>query len=214
VEGNGDLVPAAQDFPSDPTDPVWIQFLPSRVVAFGDRIEALMLDVTGGIISIISIKDSKRTIVTLSQPANVQSERAIDSPHLIFGILLTEEVPDLLGRKGQERFRDVLLQPNTDKSILASWKSDHDSPNLIGRIIAIQRQVNVSPPQSNADPCRGGVVSPGDARPPCTLATADELWREMFPRDGQDVIARIMAISPPVTKTAPITCAVNTGGKK
>jgi hypothetical protein len=216
VEKGGSLVSATDDFPSEPTDPVWIQFLPSRLVAFHDLFQGLKLDVS---IGIISIKDTKGTIVTLSQPLNVQSKKAIDSPHLIFGLLLTEEVPDLLGRNGQERFQDVLLQPSTDKPTLASWKSnhdswksDHDSPNIVGRIVAIQRQVNVSPPKDKADACQD-VVAPLDARPPCTLTTSDELWSEMFPQDGRDVMARIVAISPPITKTASISCAVNPGGK-
>lgn len=209
VDKDGNLSQATDDFKSEPTDPVWIQFLPSRFVSFNAHVENLTLHTGGGKASIKHGDD----IITLSHALNVESHISSDSPHVIFGLLLTEEVTDLLGRKGQERFHDILLQPSADKSTVASWKSDIDSPNLVGRIIAIQRQVNVSPPQGKVDACQEGVVSPGDDRPPCTLSTADELWRELFVPDGQDVIARIVAVSPPISRTLSISCGVSGGNK-
>jgi hypothetical protein len=216
VEKDGVLVPAADDFASDPTDPVWIQFLDSRFIAFKDQGDQLHLDASGvG----VAIKNAQGAI-TLSQALNVDSQTPAMTPHLIFGLLLTEEVPDLLGRKGQERYVDLLLKPSASGSTLASWKParNYDGKNLIGRIVAIQRQVNVTPPAGMSAACQASAAL-DDTRPLCTLTTADELWEQMFPgedKDGiaQDAIARIVAVSLPIQKNSPISCAIATGGQK
>jgi len=172
--------------------------------------DKLRLDISGGVAAIKQDGD----VITLSQPLNIDSPTSIDSPHLIFGLLLTEEVTDLLGRKGQERFHDILLQPSVYKTTAASWKaSPSDVGNLIGRIIAIQRQVHVSHGAAQSDACQAGAPSAADTRPPCTLTQSDELWREMFPPDGQDAIARIVAVSPPIYAKTPISCSVDPGEK-
>jgi hypothetical protein len=211
VHRDGVLGAPAQDFESEPTDPVWVQFLSSQFLALTIPVENLTLDVSGGAAEIKQGND----VITLSQPLNKDSQSSNNSPNLIFGLLLTEEVTDLVGRKGQERFHDILLQPSVYNTTSASWKaSPSGGVNLIGRIIAIERQVKVSPTTGRSDACQTGVPSAADTRPPCTLNQSDELWREMFPPDGQDAIARIVAVSPPIYATAPISCSVDPARKK
>jgi hypothetical protein len=131
--------------------------------------------------------------------------------HLLFALLLTEEVPDLLGRKGQERFVDVLLKPArpdngsaaTSGSTTACWSGSvglQQGPSYVGRVLAIQRQVNTSANAKIAN---------------IPLSSAQALWAEMFPDDDNtDVSSRIIAVSPPIFTDVQISCTIDTGGHK
>lgn len=191
------------DLSSDYTDPVWIQFLPGRFTPYTSHFDDLLLE----------IKDEKATVreaatgspITLSHPLN----GGVVGEHYLLALLLTQEVPDLLGRKGQERFMNVLLHPATaaaDPSFTtASWSARgiDDDANVIGRIIVIQRQ-------ANSTECKNKART-------CALSTADDLWKEMFPPAGsedQDALSRILSVSPPISVSQTMACAIKTGGMK
>jgi hypothetical protein len=219
VDNKGVLTASAIDYESDATDPVWVQFLPSRFLAYPQSFDQLNLFYDGN--HTVSIRCGK-TPISLSHALNSKSSHAADSAHVIFALLLTEEVPDLLGRKGQERFVDVLLQPAAD-SVAASWQFPQPKGvNLIGRIVVIQRQVDVTSSSVGKDACRLD-SDPKDRRPLCNLSSVADLWDEMFPGNiDQDAVSRIIAVSPPVfTVRSPsisriglLSCAVDAGGQQ
>jgi hypothetical protein len=187
-----------------PTDPVWVQFLPSRFSPFTASIDGLHLEIGDDGKAAIN---QGQTPIKLSHSINSKSK----TEHLLFALLLTEEVPDLLGRKGQERFRDVLLEPahpyppggpDSDPDYTyACWSgAPPRGSNYIGRILAIQRQVNTWPYKAVANP---------------PLSTAQTLWDEMFPSDATaDASSRIVAVSPPIAISVSPSCLNDTGGQK
>lgn len=189
------VVNALKSPKSEPTAPVWVQFLPSRFLPFTMSTEGLYLDVSSD--HRASIKNGATT-VTLSHTLNSNAK----TEHLIFGLLLTEEVPDLLGRKGQERFCDVLLQPADAGAgfSFASWSgAPQPGPRYVGRILVIQRQVNTYPYRQKNP----------------RLDSASKLWEEMFPGDdASDVSSRIVAVSPPISVDVSTPCLTDTGGQK
>jgi hypothetical protein len=188
-----------------PTDRVWVQFLPSRFSPFTAPVEGLHLEIGD---------DGKAGIMQGATPIKLSHSLNSNSKteHLVFALLLTEEVPDLLGRKGQERFRDVLLQPAHPSSNVLSIDPDtgytyacwsgapQKGSNYIGRVLAIQRQVNTWAYKT--------VVNP-------PLSSAQDLWVEMFPNDdAADASSRIVAVSPPISVSVPVSCSKDTGGQK
>ena len=212
------LVPS-KDFASDPTDPVWIQFLASRFLprtSHTDSFDHLVVSVDNSLINpqpTLSIRDSNdpnRAILQLTYPLN---PGYADSSLPIFGLLLTQLVPDLIGRKGQERFIDLLLQSASSSSTSAVWpfpKSNGIDPTaIIGRIVVIQRQVNTSAACDRPAPATS---------PTCNLISAAELWKELFPAFTStdpsifpDAVDRIVAVSPPIPDRAPLDCSVDSG---
>jgi len=184
------------DLTSDYTDAVWIQFLPGRFIPYKSNFDDLILEIKNGTATV-----KERTTgspITLSHPLN----SGVDGEHYLFALLLTQEVSDLLGRKGQERFMDVLLHPATSATdpsfTIASWSAPGlDDANVIGRIIVIQRQ-------ANSTDCIKKTRT-------CALLTADDLWKEMFPPAGledQDALSRIVSVSPPISVNPTISCAI------
>ena len=184
--------PAIGDIFSDPTDPVWVQFLPSHFLPidsadFGTLV--LNSDKKQGFL----ICDEKTPTTPVKLTHDVRPDPK-DPSFYRFALLLTQEVPDLLGRRGQERFVDMLLQPapivdtvkppKTYAATDAAWKcnsplaTEPKSQNLIARIVVIQRQVNTTalcgkppgPPPSSV-PC-----------PYLDITDAADLWKEMFPQ--------------------------------
>jgi hypothetical protein len=206
---DGKLVapPAGTKIQSVPTDPLWIQFLPSQFSAFGDRASELSLEVAGQTASI----KRKDAIIRLSDAINPGQTK---EHHLVFGLLLTEEVEDLLGRKRQERFVDFLVTPATGaEAKAASWKYPTpqnplkpSTAKLIGRIVAIERQVNVSPFIVGDSSCGTSNTPNIPFVPTCDLADYHELWKELFPDGDRDAVARIVAVSPPIAKSISLTC--------
>ncbi|MGB0063096.1 MAG: hypothetical protein WBP85_01510, partial [Terracidiphilus sp.] len=127
-----------------------------------------------------------------------------------FALLITEKVADLLGRPGQERYVDMLLQAPS-KSKIAQWtydpaksgiNPDPKAQTLIARIVVIQRQVNTS----KLCKAPSAVLPPNPL--PCAysdVSDADGFWNEMFPSDpSQDATSRIVAISPPIPSYNPM----------
>lgn len=208
------LAPASSDFESQLTDPVWIQFLPSRFLPVQEPFDTLTLLYNGNNKNVSVVSGSNSAI---SLTLNPLTAGALDSSHLVFGLLLTEQVPDLLGRGNQERFIDLLLiksSPAGGKTS-ASWSytkpQDLPETDLMGRIVLIQRQVNTS----------YGCGTTGE--PPCDVANAKELFEELFPppptagssaqMPSVDAMARIIAVSPPIppsdSSTSYLNCAVD-----
>jgi hypothetical protein len=192
------LIPACSDFESDPTDPVWIQFLPSRFFPYSESFDNLTINYNSGSISV----NDQRSKAPITLTLNPVSAGDINLSHLVFGILITQLVPDLLGRPNQERFVDLpLLKPSSNGKTTASWSFINppgiDETNLIGRMVVIQRQVNTS---IGCDP-----KNQSKSQPPCDLTTKKELWDELFPSakpntqfSDADAISRIVAVSPPI----------------
>jgi hypothetical protein len=150
-------------------------------------------------------------IIRLSDKTNPIQDK---ESHLLFGLLLTEEVEDLLGRKGQERFVDFLVNPASGgDSTAASWKypTPPNSPKpatskLVGRIVAIERQVYVSPFTPGGAACDVASTTNGPFVPTCGLIDYHELWKELFPDGDRDAVARIVAVSPPIAQSISLTC--------
>lgn len=194
VNGTPALTPATADTMSDYTDPVWVQFLPSRYLPVSSSQDfdtlAVVYDQMNNKMVIYDEKDSTK-LVQLTH--NLHPDPKVASNY-IFGLLLTQEVPDLLGRRGQERFVDMLLQPN-EGTASASWpftpQAWVDTKMLIGRIVVIQRQINIS------TGCNAPSTPP--KFPLCDIKNATDLWPELFPPDPtQDAVSRIVAVSPPI----------------
>ncbi len=193
IHGKGVLGSPASDLTSDFTDPVWIQFLPGSFTPFASHVEGLSLEVDGNTATVTQ----NGTPITLHHPLN----SGISGEHYIYALLVTEEVSDLLGRQGQERFRDVLLNPAIgvpgSSSTTARWTTSLTGSAFMGRILVIQRQ-------ANSTACTTKKAG-------CVLSNASDLWKEMFPSDvpeQQDVISRIVSVSPPVYSSGTrVTCA-------
>jgi len=190
--------PKGGDLESEKTDPVWVQFLPSRFVPFTTPVAGLQLQIDANGNAEI-VRDSK--VITLSHGLNSDKK----AEHLLFGLLVTEEVPDLLGRKSQERFVDVLLQPAQPDVTLACWKAGlQQGASYTGRILVIQRQASTTSFAGNI-----------------SLANVEQLWDEMFPakdnqsgRDTLDAVSRIVAVSPPISTALQESCVDDTGGQR
>jgi hypothetical protein len=203
VQGTPALMPATQapkaspaiDIPSDYTDPVWVQFLPSRYLPLNTTQDFDTLVVEYDRKSTVAIYDARNDSskpVTLTH--NLHPDPISNPSDYRFALLLTQEVPDLLGRRGQERFVDMLLQENFKNSATAAWnytpKPEVNPNSLIARIVVIQRQINTS---KNSSVCKD------PKNPSCDVPDANHLWPELFPADPtQDAISRIVAVSPPI----------------
>jgi hypothetical protein len=196
--------PPQGDLNSAVTEPVWVQFLPTRFSPLTTSVDGLQLKVAAGGSATIM---QGNNVVTLSHALNNDNK----TEHLLFALLITEEVPDLLGRKGQERFVDVLLKPARPDdgstaapgSTTACWSGSaglRQGPSYVGRVLVVQRQVNTSAHASITN---------------IPLSSAQGLWAEMFPGDDTtDVSSRIVAVSPPIFTDVQISCMVDTGGQK
>ncbi len=195
-------VPSA-DFESEPTDPVWVQFLPSRFLPLKPSFDELSLSYDAPSKQVSIVDDAMPICLTLN------SYSLGSNLHLLlFGLLLTQQVNDMLGRLNQERFIDLqFLKPSANEETTAIWANfaipkGVAATDLIGRIVVIQRQV---------DTTTGCGTSA--AQWPCDLTTRDELWKEMFPgldspsqkdspdQKNSDAVARIVAVSPPIPAT-------------
>lgn len=205
---------AIGDIPSDSTDPVWVQFLPSRFLPINSNqdFDTLVGNYdTNSTVTICDASTNATKPITLTH--NLHPDPKSPSEYR-FALLLTQEVPDLLGRRGQERFVDMLLQAPT-KSDAALWiydpkesKVDPSNQNLIARIVVIQRQVNVTALTPCFDPPPPPPAPPTEPKlPQCDVRTAEALWEEMFPQapgadtlpeKAKDAISRIVAVSPPI----------------
>jgi hypothetical protein len=198
------LMPSNIDFDSNATDPVWIQFLPSRFFpnpkssdrSLDESFDNLTLNYNSGTITVNPQGDKNPITLNLNQHSIGTSNLS----HLAYGLLITQLVPDLLGRPNQERFVDLpLLEPSSGGQTAASWsfKIPPGVPptDLIGRIVVIQRQVGTSLGCDSKNQSK--------SQPPCDLTTTKELWCELFPPAPQnaqfsddDAMARIIAVSP------------------
>jgi hypothetical protein len=189
-------VPPA-DFESDLTDPVWVQFLPSRFLPLKQPFDKLSISYDAPSNQVSVVAEAKPISLTLNSYS-----LGLNVHHLVFGLLLTQQVNDMLGRPNQERFIDLLfLKPSGNEETTAMWPYSIPkglSPtDLIGRVVVIQRQVDTS---------AGCGAAP--APWPCDLTTRDELWKEMFPgmdspdQKASDAAARILAVSPPIPANA------------
>ena len=222
--------PAIGDISSDSTDPVWVQFLPSRFLPVSSNQDFDMLVGNYDTKSTVTICDASTNAskpITLTH--NLHPDPKYPNDYL-FALLLTQEVPDLLGRRGQERFVEMLLQAPT-KSVAALWtydstesKVDPSNQDLIARIVVIQRQVNTTALTPCFDPPVPPPAPPSEPKlPQCDVRTAEALWEEMFPQapgsdtlpeKANDAISRIVAVSPPIpayNRTASLkSCKVDT----
>ncbi len=186
------ILPDLQGKPTDNlqsawTDPVWVEFLPSRFNALGQGPDLSSCKLTF---------DSGKVAITGPDNKAIKLVQTVPDAHLIFVLLLTGEVPDLLGRKGQERYHCAYTVQSDPE--LASWTFTGSSPsNPVGRILGIERKFNttVAPP----------------------LLNAKQLWAELFPpavnNTPIDSTSRIVSISPPVQASS-LSCAVDSGGSK
>jgi hypothetical protein len=173
--------PSSDDLRSAWTDPQWVQFLPSQFTGLGKAVDLSNCSVNvDPSTKIASIVDQNGKALTLNDDTN--------DAHMFFALLLTEEVPDLLGRKGQERYFQVCVR-RTDSSH-ASWNFDKNAEgqiNFAGRILAIQ--LNPVPSAS-------------------AITNEDSLWGALFPQSttttalNSDAMARIVAVSPPILANA------------
>jgi hypothetical protein len=177
--------PSKDNFRSGWTDPQWVQFLPSQFTGLGKAVDLSKCSVNvNPSTKIASILDQTGAPLTLSDDTG--------DAHMFFAFLLTEQVPDLLGRKGQERYFQVCVR-RTDGAH-ASWNfdktTDGQSP-FVGRVLAIQ----MNPVPSAA-----------------AITNEDLLWGALFPQNGattalnSDAMARIVAVSPPILSNA-LTCS-------
>ncbi len=178
--------PSKKDFRSEWTDPQWVQFLPSQFTGLGKAVDLSKCSVNvDPSKKIASISDQTGAPLTLSDDTG--------DAHMMFAFLLTEQVPDLLGRKGQERYFQVCVR-RTDGTH-ASWSfdktADGQSP-FVGRVLAIQ----MNPVPSAA-----------------AITNEDLLWGALFPQSdttavlNSDAMARIVAVSPPIFSNV-LTCSI------
>lgn len=217
------LMPSTRgDLTSPYTDPVWVQFLPSRYLPVDSATDFSILTLHyDGLNQKVTLYDpsDRRNALKLTEALRLTHAlhpAYIDAADYTFALLLTQQVPDLLGRLGQERFVDMLLEPGGDASDSACWKwpmpsggvprQGIDMNRLIGRIVVIQRQVNTT---AKCDPKAATAT-----KPICDLGHAGDLWTELFPKDPtQDAVSRIIAVSPPIpqfnSSAARQTCIVD-----
>lgn len=174
-----DLKPLPGPLESDATDPVWIQFLPGRFSPFNAALDSVTLTVTNG----------TARLMQKGVPVELSTDSSVNNEHTLFALLLTEQVTDMVGRRGQERFLHVLLtRPPGSKE--ATWQAAglEGNANYVGRILVIQRQIKTT-----------------NNKAPGVLTDEHMLWDEMFPPAASnrlqsvDAVSRIVAVSPPIS---------------
>ncbi len=212
------LKPALGDSSSDLTNPVWVQFLPSRFLPIKNNqdFDTLVGNYdTGSTVKICDASTNPTNPITLTH--NLHPEPTKFPSEYRFALLLTEQVSDLLGRRGQERFVDMLLQAPMNSSA-ALWtydpkesKVDPSKQDLIARIVVVQRQVNTTASTPCYDPPTPPPAPPTEPKlPQCDVRSAKAFWEEMFPPNtdatpekAKDATSRIVAVSPPILAYKP-----------
>jgi hypothetical protein len=157
------------------TDPYWVQFLPSRlfsVLLKEKSFTETYLSVIGQKLSLLA---KPNTSLVQLQPDDTKNT------HLQHFLLLTEQVPDLLGRSGQERFVALCERAVNSTDWALPYGTNSPPP---GKAVARLLEVQVPFYRKNPD----------------TALSSSQLLTEMFrPSDSEaDAKARIIGISPPI----------------
>jgi hypothetical protein len=174
-----------KDLVSDATDPMWVQFLPGASSLLGLSMDGLTFEVNA-------------TAVIMSPKGKLQFslDTHLDVSHTMIALLVTERVSDMVGRKNQERFVDILVNmTNGAQRGMAEWDRGKlsQNANYVARVVMIQRHQAGSP------------------KPP---KTGDDLWLELFPQSAdEDAVSRIIAVSPPISAQQ-LNCAAAPSQKR
>jgi hypothetical protein len=185
------LHPAGATVESEWTAPYWVQFLPSRLVS------ALLnrLDYTKVFLNHSS--DGKLQLVSGDGKTIVLQPDSIPTTRIQHFLLLTEQIPDLIGRTGQERFVAIGALTSSNSFAIAVNPCAPDIPCFPDRPVA--RIVEVQTPRNEA----------ASAAP---APTADQLLDYLFPpaapAQNLDAKARIISLSPPIYPLGHQPCAV------